>query len=408
MDSIELKRRRWNNNINYESLVILIIFVFTWLGFGRYMAPVILVAFVIDLFVKEKRKFLFSDKVFLYLVLIFVFFSFISSLLSIDRLTSSLLSLLWFLVIYAPVSYVRFSLGSKNDDNFFVKFIAPVSLLISIFIIGYLGYRFITFSLKHGITFKRYTFIWLGKATTPDTLIMLTGIGYAYIRSIKTKGAVWLSFLYLLLCAAGIILTYDRGGVTSFFVISVLLLATDYKRLIVYLLLIALIIFLSFKIKYLGNIRHFFDFLYSTKVQKALSNRQQLDTFKTAWAIIKDHWFFGVGTNNFSKFTKRYGSGHWYAYAHNFILQFWAENGLFGLISALAIFGLTFKRWYYSLVNLNGKNKILNFGVGVSIIGMLVGNLTNSTIWIIKIALPFWMLVGIVNGFYFIARGDKA
>ena len=389
-------------NYGYESFVLLLIFVMTWLGFGRYMAAVILLAFLFDLLFREKRRELFSDRVFLYILLAFVFFSVISSLFSIDRLKSTLLSLLWFLVVFVPVSYVKFSLDGDINKDFFAKVIVPVSFVISLFIVGWLVYKFTAYSLKHGIVFRRYTFIWLGKATTPDTLVMLTGIGYAFLRSQKIRGAEWISFIYLLVMGFGFILTYDRGGVVSFFIISILLLSTDYKRLIVYILLIAAVVFLSFKVKYLAGVRHFFDFIYSPKIQKALNNRQQLDTFHTAWQIIKDHWFLGVGTNNFSKFTKRYGSGHWYAYAHNFILQFWAENGVLGLVSALTLIGLTFKRWFYTLGNIDIKRKVYVFGVGVSFIGMLIGNLTNSTIWIIKIALPFWMLVGIINGYYMV------
>jgi len=40
-------------------------------------------------------------------------------------------------------------------------------------------------------------------------------------------------------------------------------------------------------------------------------------------------------------------------------------------------------------------------GIGVSYIGMLIGNLTNSSIWKIKIALPFWIIAGIITTAYF-------
>jgi hypothetical protein len=42
--------------------------------------------------------------------------------------------------------------------------------------------------------------------------------------------------------------------------------------------------------------------------------------------------------------------------------------------------------------------------VGASFIGMLIGNLTNSTIWMIKIALPFWLLAGVLNAIYYIVK----
>ncbi|MGQ9614939.1 MAG: hypothetical protein ACUVWJ_00890 [Spirochaetota bacterium] len=71
-------------------------------------------------------------------------------------------------------------------------------------------------------------------------------------------------------------------------------------------------------------------------------------TFKSSRDMIKDHWLPGMGTNNFSKFSKQYGVGRLYAYAHNFVLQFWAKNGLFGTIFGLSIMATVIYRWLKS------------------------------------------------------------
>ena len=131
----------------------------------------------------------------------------------------------------------------------------------------------------------------------------------------------------------------------------------------------------------------------------------QLATFSAAWGMIKDHWLMGVGTNNFSRFVRQYGTGRWYAYAHNFVLQFWAENGLFGMIFGISILGLLIYRWLRSL-KLH-RYRYVALGAGASFIGMLVGNLTNSTIWILKISVPFWLLAGVINAMYVLGKEES-
>jgi len=128
----------------------------------------------------------------------------------------------------------------------------------------------------------------------------------------------------------------------------------------------------------IGGLKHLFDFLYSKQSLERLMNVGQFASFRAAWGMIKNHWLMGVGTNNFSAFSKQYGIHRWYAYAHNFILQFWAENGLFGMIFGLSIIGLVIYRWLKSFRRY--RYKYIALGLGASFIGMLVGNLTNSTI----------------------------
>ncbi len=388
---------------SYESLILYLLFSLTWFGFGDYTASVLLIAFIVGLFFKEKRKFLFQDSTMVVFIILFTLSAVISSLFSTDKLISTLLSLSWFFVLIIPMSFARFSLYEKDES--FIKLVVPTSLVIALIILGYLFYHVIGDLIHKDFYFKRYTFFTLGKASTPDILVMLSGIGYGFLREKKKKYNVWISFVYLLACGLGIIFTYDRGGIISFLVVAILLLSFDYPRLIIFLSMIGMVIFLSFKVDVLQGLRHLFDYLYLKDSQNILEHGQQLDTFKTALAIIKDHWLLGVGTNNFSKFTPYYGSGNWFTYAHNFVLQFWAENGLFGMLFGNSIIAIVIYRWLKSFSHY--KKKYISLGVGASFCGMLVGNLTNSTIWILKVALPFWLLAGVISSIYFLTANEK-
>ena len=389
-----------------ESFILVVIFSHTWLGLGRkYLLGLIVLTFIFSFLFKNKRNFILRDKLLIILLIIFTINNVISSLLSVDRLISTLLSLLWFLVVFIPMSYAGFSVNKKNEV--FCKWIVPVSFIISLIIILYLSALFFHNLFTKGFTsevFERYSFHFLGKATTPDTIVMLSGIGYGFIVQKEGEKYKWLGLLYLLFCFFGIILAFDRGGVIALFIIMFLLLSFDWKRLIVLVGVMACIIFLSIIFEPLKKLQYLYNFLFFKSSWVHLVKFTQLAAFGGAWGMIKDHWLMGVGTNNFSKFVKQYGTGRGYSYAHNFILQFWAENGFFGMIFGLSIIGLVIYRWIKSWRLY--KYKYIAFGVGASFIGMLVGNLTNSTIWIMTIALPFWLLAGVLSAIYFIVKEE--
>jgi O-antigen ligase len=110
--------------------------------------------------------------------------------------------------------------------------------------------------------------------------------------------------------------------------------------------------------------------------------------------MIKGHWFLGVGTRNFPRLVRSYGSGAWFAYAHNLVLQLWAENGILGMLLGVYIIGLVVFRWIRALRMHARRFDVL--GTGASFLGIVIGNLTNSTIWMMKIAVPFWFLAGVI------------
>ena len=385
-----------------ESLIVLVAFGFTWLGHGEFTGGVLVLAFLVSLFFRKKSALIFRDRMFVFILVLFVINAVISSLLSIDKTKSALLSLVAFLWVYVPYSYIRFSINEKND--YFIRWVMPVGLCIALIIVLYLISIFMHTLLTEGLVFKRYTFIWLAKATTPDTLVILSGLGYGWLRQKEGNKYRWLGFLFLMFCFFGVLVTYDRGGLMSIFVVAIILLSYDYKRLILFLGLIGAGFALSFVIEELAPLHNFIEYFYSEKAQEVLKTRTQIATFYGAWEMIKDNWLMGVGTNNYSEFSKLYGTKIRWSYAHNFILQFWAENGLFGMSFGLSLIGLVLYRWLKSFKKY--KYRYIAVGVGASFIGLLVGNLTNSTIWILGTAISFWGLAGVMSAIYFIVKEE--
>ena len=191
-----------------EPIILLVIFFLTWIGFGNYMAGFIVFPFIFSFLFKGKRDIIFKDKILIILLIVFTINNVISSLLSVRIIKSTSLSLLWFVLIFIPISYAR--LAIKKDNDFFIRWFAIISFGISIIIILYLSTRFLYNLIEYGFTpeiFKRYSFYKLGKATTPDTLVMLGGIGYGFVLQNKGVKYRWFGLLYLLFCFFGMGLT---------------------------------------------------------------------------------------------------------------------------------------------------------------------------------------------------------
>jgi O-antigen ligase len=286
-----------------------------------------------------------------------------------------------------------------------MKKIGLCAISLTVFIVIYMTIILLHTFITEGLIFKRYSFHFLGTSGTSDILVVLGGIGYGWLRQKQNPKFLWLGFAYLMMGAFGIFLTEDRGGAVAFFILMIILLISDPKRLIVLLAFVSILIVLAFKVEALQNVRYLFEYLVSKQSFEGLKTGHQLDTFKTAWLMIQDHWLMGVGTNNFSKFSEQYNLGNWYAYAHNIVLQFWAENGLFGMLFGMSIIGITIYRWSKSIRRY--RYRYLVFGFGASFIGLTIGQMTNSTIWIIAIAIVYWLMAGVINAIYFEVKNEK-
>jgi hypothetical protein len=387
-----------------ESFIILVTFTAAWIGYGDYMWVLLLFAFLGAIIFKQKRIFLFRDKLLLILLLALTVNNIISSLFAIDNPKTTILSAIWFIALYTPMSYVRFSLNGGND--FFAKWILPVGFAISVIILLYMYIQFIIHTMTVGMEFNRYQFLTLGTASTPDMILILGGLGYGWLRQKDRNRFKWLGLLYLIASLGGMLLAYDRGGVMAFFFMSILVLSFDYKRLAVFLALIGVMVGMILLVDAFSSLRRMIDYLYLEATRKELLELQQISTFRAAWEMAFDHWLLGVGTNNFSKYSAQYGPKIKWAYAHNLVLQFWAENGIFGMILNLSIIGVVIGRWVKSFKRY--KYKYIALGIGASFIGLFIGNMTNSTVYILKIGILFYLLAGLMSAVYFTVKDSTA
>lgn len=125
------------------------------------------------------------------------------------------------------------------------------------------------------------------------------------------------------------------------------------------------------------------------------SGKVRVWMWKDSVKMLKDNWFFGAGLNNYPAKFAPYQSTtgiEIFQYPHNFILNFWSETGLLGVI---AIVGLVV--WYFiNLAKIKTEDKYLFLGLVGVMISMLVHGLVDVPYFKNDLAVLWWVWFGIL------------
>ncbi len=107
--------------------------------------------------------------------------------------------------------------------------------------------------------------------------------------------------------------------------------------------------------------------------------------WQETWAIIKNNPLTGTGIGNFDL-----PSAH---YAHNMILQLWAETGLTGLLAFVFLIFTIFRHGWASLVT--AQNPDRSAALLFSAIIFLINNLIDFTFFLPEVALVWCVILGL-------------
>ncbi len=134
-------------------------------------------------------------------------------------------------------------------------------------------------------------------------------------------------------------------------------------------------------------------------VERDLSNLERVNRWVAAVNIIHAHPYLGVG---FGTYAIHYYTYHdrrletlvsdFYGFPHNDYLQFWAEAGLPGILSYLALIVFVFFtgiRKYFRIKDQLTRNLLL--GCLGAVLTYLVHSLVNGFLYVDKVAVPFWI-----------------
>ncbi len=182
--------------------------------------------------------------------------------------------------------------------------------------------------------------------------------------------------LFILFFLPALLLTRSLGGILSVFcglLIYALLRKWSWKRFFALSMLFTVIITVMLYLRLNTGKEHLhFDF----------SVFMRLDYWKDTFGMVLAHPLTGVGLGNFNLTYSRY--------AHNILLQLWAETGIVGLISFLWLVVAVFFAGLRSKINLNWKPAL----AAASLI-FLLHNLVDFSFFLPETAFIWWVILGL-------------
>ena len=110
--------------------------------------------------------------------------------------------------------------------------------------------------------------------------------------------------------------------------------------------------------------------------------------------MLKDHWLFGAGLNGYQAAIAPYHLPTFevFMYPHNFILNFWSELGLLGLITILGLVGIFVAK---NIMATKNYYHWLNFALLATIGTIFVHGLVDVPYFKNDLAVLFWLIFAI-------------
>jgi O-antigen ligase len=129
--------------------------------------------------------------------------------------------------------------------------------------------------------------------------------------------------------------------------------------------------------------------------------------------MIKERPWFGWGYGNYKQFREPYYARHpatvTHAHAHNNFLQLWVDGGLLALLAFLLLLAKILSiGWqaYQALPLACEPVRSLTLGSLFSIVGFLVGGLTQYNFGDAEVVIVFWTVTGILMRVYAWTRAE--
>lgn len=320
---------------------------------GRIVAFYLLLAFPFALFLIHliNRKPFFLPKGAIFPILLFILFSSISTVDSLDVISSYK-----YLLFYISLFFIfLFVLNNKEEfKNITKKLVIILSFIFSIYSLIYL----FDFGQKFLLPESGYQFIYskFGSHNHLGDFLALTLLLNLYMF-ITTKKS-----LYILLCIFFLpffILSFSRSAYFSFIVSSLLMLwfflkrrkinLFSYKTGMIMVVAATSLLFFFISVREARQIpvlREGNQFLIKNfGLENKYFRAWRLEFAKQAFFSIKEKPFFGVGPGNFPYVSKEYTSisNHTTDSSHNIFLDILTENGIFAFIAFIVFLWQVFK-----------------------------------------------------------------
>jgi len=318
---------------------------------------------------------------------------------------------LWLVGAFFSVYYC---LASPQEAWRLSKLVVFVAIVVGVYgiIQHYTGFDF-----SHWLTGKRQsvTPFWFGRAEGFRTEgLFPTGITYAHNLVFPlTLLTVWLTLPRLqwqtrlglsigwMVMVLALLFSLTRGVWLAYFVILIVLGRIKGGRTALAVNAGLMLIGLALVISSPGvweRARHSFDL--QTNLSRSLIWQANLD-------MIKERPLLGWGYGNYKRFRdvyyQRYPEVDTTAHAHNNLLQMWVDGGVVGLGAFLFLFWSILKLGWFAYQRLPAEEeplRSLTLGGFLSIIGFLIGGLTQYNFGDAEVVLVTWATVGVLARVY--------
>lgn len=228
-----------------------------------------------------------------------------------------------------------------------------------------------------------------------EYLVLMVPVGLALVLGSRGLFRRFAMSIATLLLFTGLIMTYTRGSWLSAGVgITLMSILTETWLFWVWIALFAL----AFAAP--GVASRFASILDTTGGTAGFRRR----LWTIAFGIISEHPLLGIGIGNYYDVFTEYIFRHpelsvgWVIYgAHNSYLTLWAETGIFGILSFIAIILVSIKYGLY-LARAKAGDKYLawiNSAIFAGLIGFALNGLTSNSFHHPQGAVFFWFLLGL-------------
>ena len=322
------------------------------------------------------------------LAILFVLF-FLPSLINAQNkliAVGSVLSLA--LLIYAVFLGVNHIILRGDFFNLLIKILIILAALSSIYTLAtyFSNFDFVHFEVRARALFA-------GSNTLGGVMVFSIIWTLTYVIHGNTSKKLWLGLAVLLMILA-LIFSFSRGAWLGAIggMISYALWERKARFKLTMLLLIAVVLFLSIpllraRLASIVDVFHPF-------------TQERVHIWKASWNMIKAHPLLGVGMGNFpfayGEYMVEGAKISQPSSAHNIFLNIWAEGGLLALLSFVGIVVITFVKGFRLIRSLSGLSRAVAIASFSALLGILIHNQVDTTLYSMHVGPIFWLLVGMI------------
>jgi len=322
------------------------------------------------------------------LAILFVL-AFLPSLINAQNKLIALGSMLGLaLLIYTVFLGVDYIIFRGEFFNLLIRILIISATLSSIYalVIYFRNFDFMNFGARGRTLFA-------GENTLGGMMVFSMIWTLAYFVHVSSRRKLWLG-LALLLMSLALIFSFSRGAWLGAIgaMISYGFWEKRVRLKVAIVLLIASVLLLSVPSlrSRLSSIVNLFHPL----------TRERIYIWRATWDMIKTHPLFGVGMDNYPFVYEKYmvegAEISNPSFAHNIFLQIWAEGGLLALFSFTGIVVITFLKGFRLIRFLSDFRRTVAVASFSALIGILIHNQVDCTLYSMHVGPIFWLLVGLI------------